>query len=304
MSGIDATLVSNATWWLSDNIRARTPTRLKRDVAKVRVSLRKPTARFRALPDALIIGAQRCGTSSLYKYLGGHPDVVPSVRKETEFFTRRFGMGVGWYRAHFPLEARLTLGRRHGMTFEATPDYLFHPLAPARAARLLPEAKIVVLLRDPVQRAFSHYRHMVRLGFESLAFEDALDAESSRLAPDIEAMKRDPLHWCRPFLHFSYVARGLYAQQLARWFDAFPRERFLLIKSEDFYAAPAQHYQEVVSFLGLGGWVPDRFANHSLARQETESAPLTASTHERLRMAFEREADELARLVGERFSWT
>src|SRR5207253_9196889 len=108
---------------------------------------------------------------------------------------------------------------------EATPDYLFHPQAPARAASVVPKAKIIVLLRNPVDRAISHYLHMVALGIESLSLPDALEAEASRIAPDLEAMQSDPLHSCRPFLQFSYMSRGLYSEQLVRWFRSFPRDR-------------------------------------------------------------------------------
>jgi hypothetical protein len=116
----------------------------------------------------LVVGAQRCGTSSLFKYLGAHPECGASIRKEARFFTEYYHEGTDWYRAHFPLSA----GRpRRQIYFEATPDYLLDPRVPQRAKALLPEDfRIIALLRDPVERAYSHYWHNRRLGSERIPF--------------------------------------------------------------------------------------------------------------------------------------
>ena len=175
----------------------------KRRIAGRRVRLRRGTGFARAMPAFMILGTQRGGTSSLYKYLEGHPDVAASIRKETEYFSRRFGEGEAWYRAHFPF-AIGSGARRLG--FEATPDYLFYPPTPQRVARRLPGARFVVLLRDPVERAHSHYLHMVRLGFEDLGFDEALAREADRIAGDVAALERDPLFYCRDLLRYSYAS--------------------------------------------------------------------------------------------------
>src|SRR5690606_6491994 len=138
------------------------------------------------LPDFLVIGAMRAGTSSLYKYMGSHPAVIPSLRKEIKYFSSEYNQkNESWYRCHFPtgLDIRLLTSMRGTriQTFEASPDYLLHPRAAARAAKLVPEAKIIVMLRNPVDRAFSHYQHMFRLGLETLPFEEAIVQEPVRL---------------------------------------------------------------------------------------------------------------------------
>ena len=288
---------------IAGRMRDVVPMRTRRDVVKLRHALRRPTSELRMLPNALIIGAQRCGTGSLYKYLGAHPCVVPSLRKETEFLSRRFSMGLGWYRAHFPTQSR-PLPPFRPFTFEATPDYLFHPRAAERAAALVPDVKIVVLLRDPVERAYSQYRHMVRLGFETLPFDAALEAEASRIRPDIEAMAQDPLHYCRAFLHFSYASRGLYAEQLERWLDRFPRDRFLFLRSEGMYAEPATTYKHVLAFLGLPGWAPRSFRNHTGAPASGRRADISDSARARLRSFFERDQERLASLIGPEYRQT
>ena len=146
-----------------------------------------PTTRLRGLPDFLIIGAQRCGTTSLYRYLCAHPSVQPAVlNKGIHYFDTNHEQGTAWYRSHFPSEPyKAYLRRRRGvervLTGEGSPYYFFHPLAPGWIAEELPEARFVVMLRDPVGRAYSQYQHEVARGFEALAFEEALEEEEERL---------------------------------------------------------------------------------------------------------------------------
>src|SRR5947209_1159841 len=160
--------------------------RARRILTSARDQWNLRSADRRALPDFLIIGAQKAGTTSLYRYLAAHPDIVASTRKEVHFFDINFWRGEWWYRSLFPLRRRLQrrppLRNRPAITGEASPYYLFHPFAPERAAQLLPDAKLIVLLRDPVERAWSHYRHEVANGRETMTFPDALAAEPARLA--------------------------------------------------------------------------------------------------------------------------
>ncbi len=256
-----------------DALKTVTPMAARRKLVRIRLRLRTLTARYRMLPDFVIIGGQRCGTSSLYKYLGRHPEIAPSLRKEIEYFTIGYGRGEAWYRAHYPLKMRRLLHRAMGrslLTFEATPDYLFDPRAPERLRSLLPDAKLVVLLREPVERAFSHYHHMARLGLEELSFPDAIAAEQDRLAGQLDEMKRDPLARVMPFRRYSYATRGFYAEQLRRWFEHFPRENFLILESSEFFADPGAVLQEILDFVGAARWSPSEFRNYSYARKPLE----------------------------------
>ena len=264
-----------------DAVRSRVPLEWRHRLARARLRYRVPTGRWRALPDALVIGAQRAGTSSLYRYLGAHPGVAPSFRKEVEYFSRYEARGEDWYRAHFELRA----GRRH-LRFEATPDYLFHPLAADRAASLVPQAKLVVLLRDPAERAWSHYRHMVRLGYETLDFAAALAAEEDRCGPDLAALAADPDHDPKALLRYSYVARGHYAGQLARWYARYPRDQVLVLPSTRLFDRPAAAYAEVLSFLGLAPWSPPAFRNASAVPGAPDPAPIDPNARRRLDTAF------------------
>jgi hypothetical protein len=194
---------------------------------------RYATADFRARPYFVIIGAQRSGTTSLFKWLSTHPDVSPPTRKEIHYFDVHYGKGPRWYRAQFPFV------RRGKVTGEGSPYMLYHPLAPARAARDLPSTtRFIALLRDPVQRTVSDYwtqRKRKRFEPENLARAIALEPE--RLAGEMERVMRgeiSPRH-----SGYSYVSRGEYAGQLEAWFDAVGRDRILIVESESLYTEPA-----------------------------------------------------------------
>src|SRR5690349_3699828 len=176
------------------------------------------TSPRRLLPDFLIIGAQRGGTTSLYNYLQAHPNIHSASIKEVHFFDRKFQKGVHWYRAHFPMRlTKVYAGRfRHEgfVTGEASPAYLFHPQVPERIARLLPRVKLIVLLRNPVDRAYSQYYHTLQLGYETLTFEEAIAAEEERIAGEREKISQDEYYQSHAFKHQSYLSRGIYVDQL------------------------------------------------------------------------------------------
>ncbi len=216
---------------------------------------RKSTNPFRMLPDFLVIGAQKGGTTSLYNYLIEHPGIVPAYTKEVHFFDKNFYKGLAWYRANFPtyLE-KYYLERFHKqkcLTGEATPYYLFHPHAPYRVAKILPKAKFIVLLRNPIDRAYSQYAHQARQGYETLSFEDALVEEEKRTANERENLLKDERYFSFNDKHYTYLARGKYIDQLQVWMELFPREQFLILRSEDFYGYPASTLKETFKFLDL-----------------------------------------------------
>jgi hypothetical protein len=226
------------------------------------------TSRGRVLPDFLIIGTQRGGTTSLYKYLVQHPNLSHALTKELRFFDLNYHRGMSWYRSRFPSRRhRETVRRRRGvelMVGEASPDYMFDPHAPARVARDLPEAKLIVLLRDPVDRAYSHYWHQFKRRHESLSFPEAVAAEPQRLAGELERTLADPSYVSFERHHHSYLARGIYVDQLAAWMELIPRNRFLIERSEDFFQDPPAVFDRVLEFLNL--------PEHRLTEYETFNA--------------------------------
>jgi sulfotransferase family protein len=206
----------------------------------------KATSRIRPLPDFLILGAQKAGTTALYAYLRRHPGITGPSWKEVSYFDRHYARGPSWYRGNFPNLLR-TRGELVG---EASPSYLFHPLGPERVKELVPEARLVALLRNPVDRALSHYHHEVALGREPLSFEEALAAEEQRLEGEEERLRTDPRYFSRAWWSHTYKARGLYAEQLERWLELFPREQLLILPSEELLAEPQRAYAQVLDFLG------------------------------------------------------
>ena len=208
-----------------------------RDPPKWRIE----SAQRRQVPDFLIIGTMRGGTTSLYRYLGEHPDITPALRKEVHFFDRYHDKGMAWYLAHFPLREETTV------VGEASPSYLFHPAVPERVREAVPDAKLVALLRNPVDRAYSHYRMIVKRGAEGLSFEAAIDQERERLSQG-----GDPTSL--PGRRYSYLSRGLYVDQLERWLSLFPRKQLLILKSEDFFRDPGPIVQQTLAHLGLRPW--------------------------------------------------
>lgn len=219
-------------------------------MARVTRVVRRATSPLRALPDFLIIGAQRAGSSSLFAYVCAHPSVAEPTHKEIHFFDNNWLRGLDWYRRYFPLRARM--GGR--ITGEASPYYLFHPAVPGRVAETLPDVRLIAVLRDPVERAYSAYQLARRQGHETLEFEEALAREDERLAGEEERMLADPSYQSAAHRRLSYRTRGLYAAQLERWYERFPREQLLVVRSEDLFAEPEATLQTVFAFVGLERW--------------------------------------------------
>lgn len=291
---------------LRDLARSHLSLQQRRRIAFLRLALRRPTAGLRLLPDFLILGAQRCGTSSLYRYLGRHPWVSPSLRKEVDYFSTRYAEGESWYRAHFPLRASRRIARLAGrrlVSFEASVDYLLHPLAAARAAATVPDAKLIVMVRDPVERAWSHWRHMVRLGLEDLDFASAIECEVQRLAGEMERAAREPERRPKALLRYSYQLRGRYARHLEPWLEHFPRRQVRVVRAEDLFAQPAATYAEILRFLELPPDEQQSFPNYSYARspagRDVPPPPVAAL----LRAELADEANRLSQLIGEEIRW-
>ena len=260
------------------------------------------TGPARVRPDFLIVGAQRCGTTTMFKTLVQHPDVVrPFLRKGVHYFDKAYWRGERWYRGHFPLTVTTKLrGRGHRvLTGESSPYYMFHPLARQRLASDLPGVKLLVLLRDPVVRAYSAHSHEQARGFEDLEFEAAVEAEAGRIAGERERLMSDPgydsFHW----QHHAYVTRGQYIEQLRALEQLVGRERMCVVDSGDFFVDPEPVFDEVREFLGLAPCQDIVFEQHN-ARQRS---PLGDELRLRLMDHYAPYDDELAKWWGRTPSW-
>ena len=263
----------------------------------------RPTSGTRPLPDYLIVGGQRCGTTSLHHYLVQHPGVLPArFTKGVHWFDVAFDKPESWYRANFPTGSRRrTAGERLGypvVTGEASPYYLFHPEVPGRVAGVMPDAKIIVVLRDPIERAWSHYHHERARGFEDLEFGAALDAEATRLA-GADAVLAAPNGHHFSHQHHSYVARGRYAEQLNRWDAHLPADQILVLFSTDLRDDTGPTMARVHRFLGL-----PELPTATDRRWNKQSNPeLSDPVRARLQDAFAESDQQLAERLDRPLPW-
>ncbi|MFV2196596.1 sulfotransferase family protein [Nocardiopsis sp. LOL_012] len=260
------------------------------------------TSSARALPDLLICGAQRAGTTSLFKCLSQHPAVTgPTLRKGVHYFDTDYARGLAWYRAHFPLlsSVREREGRPRVRVMESSPYYLFHPLAARRIARDLPGARVVVILRDPVERAYSAHAHESARGFETEPFVRAVELEERRLEGEEARLLEDPGYRSHSHQHHAYLARGRYADQLARLERYLGRERVHVVDHAELFDGTARELSAIERFLGLPpgpGLVPGR---HNARGRSSMPASLRAELTDR----FAESDAALARWWGRTPSW-
>jgi Sulfotransferase domain len=244
---------------MKDRVKELAPKTVTEGVRRSLVRYAEKTSARRPLPDFLIIGTKRGGTTSLWNYMIRHP-LVPRLfpawnTKTSHYFEENWHHGEAWYRSHFPTSAqRAALEREHGgasKAGEAAPLYMFHPLAAQRVRDLLPNVKLIVLLRDPVERAYSHWKERTTEGKETLGFATALAREDERTAGERERLIAEPNYFSEPYDWWTYRARGRYLEHLEPWLQRFDTSQFYIVQSEVFYREPARVYREIQDFVGL-----------------------------------------------------
>jgi hypothetical protein len=260
---------------------------------ETQIALRRVNSGKRQAPDFLILGAAKAGTTSLHHYLSEHPRAKPPVIKEIHYFDHAYRRGWNWYLAHFPQK---TAG---GIAGEATPYYLLHPLAPQRVASDLPQVRLIVLLRNPIDRAVSHHNHELVDGYEDLSLEDAVEREEERLRGEEDRITADPRYKSFSHQHHSYLARGRYAEQLERWFQHFDRDRLLVLGAEELFEEPKSCIEKAQRFLGLEPMLPPDLS----PRNDRSYSLPDAALRKRLQAYFEPHNHQLYRLVGRDFDW-
>jgi hypothetical protein len=257
------------------------------------------------LPDFLIIGAMKCGTTTLFSMLEQHPGFLSPVTKEIHFFDapRNNARGQAWYRAHYPSKRSMNAaGERLGyapVTGEATPA-MSAPVYARNAAELVPDARIIVSLRNPVDRAWSHYQHYQRHPKpDPLDFESALERELSWLAEG-NKITEDNFIQLSPTAHrLGYVLRGRYAEQLEKWFQHFPRERFLILNFERWVQDPASAANRVTEHVGL----PATAFHAARSNQGSYQQSMPQACRDRLTEYYRPWNRRLFELIGEEWDW-
>ncbi len=259
---------------------------------------RRATAPWRLVPQVICVGVQKGGTTSLEKYLCAHPQFVPARLKEIHFFDLDYARGLAFYQAHFDLA---WCNNRGKITADFSPYYMVHPGAPGRIALHYPKVKLLFLLRDPVERAYSHYRYMVQLGKEPLnSFGEALRQEPTRIEGEQVRLLAEPYYVSSTYRDFTYKTRGLYLEQIKRWEAYFPREQMLIVRSEDFFENTQAVFNDILDFVGL----PHHELPDVRAKNTTQNkGSMLPADREYLREFFRPYNEALYQYLGRDFGW-
>jgi len=205
------------------------------------------TSPFRYVPDFLIIGTQRGGTTSLFNYLAQHPQIIPSRRKEIHFFDYQFNKGFSWYKAYFPLK----LFKSKKLAMEASPSYIFHPHTPKRIKSILPDIKFILLLRNPIDRAYSQYLLAYANKVEQRPFSEVIRTEDTWFHIEHKKILADENYYSYDHHRRSFLNRGKYIIQIKNWLKWFSREQILILISEDFFNNPLRTLSQICMFLEI-----------------------------------------------------
>lgn len=276
------------------------PSRIKEPIRKLKRKLtwscRHVTWRSRALPDFIIIGAMKSGTTSLFNYLGQHPQLYSSSVKEVKYFDNsdNFAKGQQWYRAHFPLRKKMNIGSK---TYEASPSYIFDPRVPKRIFDLIPKVKIIAVLRNPTERAISHYLHEKRNNREPLSILKAFKEEEKRLEPAIRTINYNN----EAFVHFSYKERGLYDAQLERYLKYFPMQQILVLSSEELFCETDNCLRQIFNFIGVDAEF--KVTDLRPCNVANNGREIDADVYEYLQNYFMPHNQKLYELLGKNYAW-
>ncbi len=219
----------------------------------------KIVGRVHILPNAYIIGFQKCGTTALYTYLVEHPQIHPSFMKEVRYFDKneRYQRGLNWYRSNFPLNIQKMIyewsNKKKFVSIDASPSYVDHPHAKNRIAKIAPDAKFIVMIRNPIDRAYSHHNmnfNKVHRITDDLSFDEAIKQEKSRIDGEYERMEDDETYDSKEYFRYAYAHRGLYARRLKDWLTEFPGQ-VLVLESDLLVNDRQETFDRVTDFLGI-----------------------------------------------------
>lgn len=269
----------------------------------------KYTSFMRLLPNFIIIGAAKSGTTSLFNYMIQHPDIIGSYVKEVHFFdSDNYKKGNLYYKSYFPLKIQAHLHQlvygRNLIVGESSPFYLLHPHVPIRVSKLIPNIKLIVLLRNPIERAYSHYQITLRNGGENLSFEDAIHQEIMRIEPEKKQLFEDKyntsINQNSNYAKYSYLTRGQYYEQLSRWLQYFSKEQFLIIENNNFLTNTAYYMKKIFDFLEIPNITQKEYPKHHVGDY---SKSIKQDTNYYLKEYFELHNQKLYELVGTNYNW-
>lgn len=261
------------------------------------------TSPFRVFPDFIIIGCQKCGTTSLYDYIIKHPCVYPATHKEIHFFDTNYKIGLNWYRSYFPtIFEKYYVKKIHKKDFvtgEASPMYIFDTRAPKRISQTIPKLKLIAILRNPIDRAYSHYNMQVRNDYETLSFEEAIKAEEKRLAGEREKEASDEHYISVHLRDHSYLERGIYVDQLKIWMHDIAKKQFLILTSEELDNNLTKVLDDIFEFLGIPKYNLKNLEKANVGMYKE----INTETRKFLTEYFKPHNERLYKFLGRKFDW-
>lgn len=238
------------------------------------------TSDLRSLPSFIIIGTMLCGSTSLHYYVRQHPKISTTKIEGSNYFTNNFEKGIKSYRSQFPILKGNTL------SCETSVDYLPSKIAPKRILKTMPNCKFLVIFRNPVDRAYSHYINELLAKRLDVSFEQALEIEKTGNHSNSKA-------------NFNFVKQGLYEQQLREWYRYFPKEQFHLIKSEVLMNDTTNTMNNIFKFVGLFDYKISATEKKHVQKYD----PMNAKTRDKLAEVFKEPNKKLTELTGIDFNW-
>jgi hypothetical protein len=252
------------------------------------------TSSLRVLPDFIIFGTVRSGSTSLYYDICEHPSVLPAAYDEIGFFDSNYHLGVNWYRSMFPKKSDMSkkkIETNYAITGEDTPFYVWKKEVPNRILSHLPDCKLLCILRNPIDRAYSNYHLSRRSNTEKLSFEESIQEEMSRIEKQVQREDFDNTR--------SYLAKGLYHLQLVNWYDTFPREKIFVTSTEDLSAEPYKTLNDVFNFLEI----PDYELKNPQKKKTEKYENMSNKIRNELIKFFMQYNEDLFELIQKKFNW-
>ena len=260
------------------------------------------TASLRILPDFLVIGVGRGGTTSCFHYLSQHPSIIGSAYDEIGFFDQNFHLGLNWYRSMFPTKfLKKKIAKKFGkcLTYDVTPAYIRKPWVARRIKELFPEIKLIALLRNPVDKAYSHYHLSLRSGVQKSSFEEMIEEDIKMIEKFENTNSIIDDEYFRNYIEKSPLGRGLYAQQLKIWFELFDRKQILILTSEELSTDTNKTMNKIFQFLGL----PDYNISDTVKRNTANYTNMKTDTRKKLITFFSKYNQDLFKLLNQEFDW-
>ena len=267
--------------------------------------IRNITRNYRLLPDFLIIGYHKCGTTSLYNYLIQHPNIAQAGRKEIQYFSMSYWRGINWYKSYFPtIFTKKKVEKKTNTKFitgEASAQYIYHPYSLERIKKTLPDVKLILLLRNPIDRAFSHYKHLKDIDAEKIeTFEEVIELDSKRHEVMFDNFRKNKIkEYNHKFFLPPYISMGKYVIQIEKLFKIFPKENIIILESKELRDFPEKTTNRVFDFLNLSVMNNINFEEKNIGRYP----PMNSDTRTKLVECYRPYNKKLEKLLNRKFDW-